>query len=138
MNRNPLLWNNSHEITVLPKTEIQHYFCTLRSALLYAQRVFSHVWKTRIIFRNFMTAVSPSESDLRENKVSSLNKIAWTLSLELYMNIINLTQHFIPFCSTGLFLTSWKHHQKTSDFLCFQRVWCGLSCVRMAWESCFE
>ena len=137
MNRNTLLWNNSHEITVLPKTEIQHYFYTLRSAFSYAQRIFSQVWKTRIILRNFETTVSASESDFRENRVPNLNKKAWTLSLELHMNI-SLTQHFIPFCSTGLFLTSWKHYQKTSGFLCFQRVWCGLSGVRMAWESCFE
>ena len=37
--------------------------------------------------------VRPRKNDFKENRVSSLNKLTWTLSLELHVNV-NLAQNF--------------------------------------------
>ena len=55
MSRSTYLCHKSFEITFLSKIGIQHWINTLRSVFLYAQRIFSQVWKTVIMFWNFET-----------------------------------------------------------------------------------
>ena len=56
------------------------------------------------ILKRLQVEVMPRKSDFRENRVSSLNKITWTLNLGAYMNFC-LAQDFNLFYTIGLFLT---------------------------------
>ena len=56
------------------------------------------------ILKRLQVEVRPRKSDFRENRVSSLNKITWTLNFGGYMNFC-LAQDFNLFYAIGLFLT---------------------------------
>ena len=62
MNRSPLVWNESYEIIVLPKIEIQRWFYTLRSSFFYAQKVFSQIWKMTVMLLSFETTLYGGEA----------------------------------------------------------------------------
>ena len=77
MNRNTLLWNECFATIVLPTVDFipwmhKEYFLKCeRQQLCYE------------ILKRLQVEVRPMKSDFKENRVSSLNKIAWTLSLKL-------------------------------------------------------
>ena len=78
---------------VLPKIGIQDWFYTLKSAFLYVQRFFVSSVKDN----NYVLKVRPRKRNFRENRVSSFNKITWTLNLEFHMSL-NLPLKLCHWC----------------------------------------
>ena len=78
---------------VLPKIGIQDWFYTLKSAFLYVQRFFVSSVKDN----NYVLKVRPRKRNFRESRVSSFNKITWTLNLEFHMSL-NLPLKLCHWC----------------------------------------